>query len=105
MTADKAAKDREKDKGKEVAGMVVKVINDNGTIYLIQGMFGHPLGTLAAARKIIKRYLQALTEPADCNLEATLRGVARRLRDSELDPDTATLAQIKAAIEGSEIDA
>lgn len=76
----------------------ITVLNDNGQIYLMDGHTGHPLGPLAEARQRLKAALQ------EYDRRDIIRAVVRRLRDSGLDLQTATLAQIKAAIEGSQVD-
>lgn len=77
----------------------LKIINDNGTIVLVDGPFGHALGdSLAEARQTLRQAMQEIRRGD------LLRAVGRRLIASGIDPETASLAQVKNAIEGAEVD-
>ncbi len=79
--------------------LTISLLNDNGNIYLVDGRTGNPLGTVAEARIKIKDAMDNI-ERRDI-----IRAIAKRFIASGLDPLTATVAQIKTAIEASGVDA
>ncbi len=79
--------------------ITLKVVNEGGEIRLYVGMHGTLLGSsLAEVRQNLRDALQQYERAH------MLRAVAKRLQASGLDPTTATLAQMKTAIESSDVD-
>ncbi len=77
----------------------ISLLNDNGNIYLVNGLTGEPLGTVAEARQRLKAAM------VEIERRDIIRAIAKRFIASGLDPLTATVAQIKSAIEASGVDA
>lgn len=73
--------------------------NENGIITATVGKVGYPLGGgLAECRRVLKQTY------VDTKYRDILRAIAKRLVASGLDPNTATLAQMKTAIEQTDVD-
>lgn len=76
----------------------LKIVNDGGTFYVMDGDHGHPLGSsLAEARATIIEHMRD-------DRRDLIRALVRRLAAAGVNPRTATLAQLRAAVEASDVD-
>lgn len=71
------------------------IIDDGDSIRIYSGLFGYPLGDIENARRLLADEMSTVDRPH------LIRAAAKRLQANGLDPATATLGQMKTAIESS----